>query len=158
MTPKWPRTLKVKGTPYTCYNYPRVPNFTLFRSTASHFRVTGHFETSEQNDPKMALNTKRSKVMHIHINYNSYPWVLNFTVSLASQSLSCYRTFWDKFTKWPQNELERHPICIAQLSLRPKFQSASLYGQSFLSYWPFSGKCTKWPQNGLEHQKVKRIP
>ncbi len=30
MTPKWPWTLKVKGTPYTCNNYPGVPGFSPF--------------------------------------------------------------------------------------------------------------------------------
>ena len=58
--------------------YMLLPQITPLRSTASHFRVRGHFEKSALNDPKMtlntkkvngpkmALNTKRSKV-HIHI-------------------------------------------------------------------------------------------
>ncbi len=33
---------------------------------ACRFRVTGHFEISAQNDPKITLNTARSDVPHIH--------------------------------------------------------------------------------------------
>ncbi len=32
---------------------PRLPYFTPFRSTATHFQVTGQFETSALNDPQM---------------------------------------------------------------------------------------------------------
>ncbi len=52
---------------------PRVPNITPFHSTTSHFRVTGHFETSALNDPKMTLNTKRLKVPHIHVTTTPQP-------------------------------------------------------------------------------------
>ncbi len=52
---------------YTCYNYPRVPNFTPFHSTTSCFRVTGHFKIRTLNEPKMTLNTKKSKGPHIHV-------------------------------------------------------------------------------------------
>ena len=31
------------------------------------FALTCHFETSVPNDPKIILNTKRSKVPHIHV-------------------------------------------------------------------------------------------
>ena len=57
----------VKGTPYTCYNYPQNSKFTPFSSTTSCFWVAGHFKTSALNEPKMTLNTKRSKVPHIHV-------------------------------------------------------------------------------------------
>ncbi len=54
MTPKWPLTLHV-------LLMPRVSNFPPFRSwpTFSSYRP---FETSAPNDPKMILNTTRSKV------------------------------------------------------------------------------------------------
>ncbi len=32
---------------------------------SSHFRVTGHFETSTRKDPQKTLNTTRSKVHHM---------------------------------------------------------------------------------------------
>ncbi len=34
-------------------------------ATVSHFRFTGHFETSAPNDPKMTFNTMRSKVVKV---------------------------------------------------------------------------------------------
>ncbi len=37
-------------------NTHRVLNFNVIRSTASCFRVTGHFETSAPNDTKQTLN------------------------------------------------------------------------------------------------------
>ena len=46
---------------------PMSSNFTPCHSTASHVRVTGHFETGELNDPQMTLNTKMSKVPHIYV-------------------------------------------------------------------------------------------
>ncbi len=39
----------------------------LFRCTAKHFGVTGHTDTSAQNDPKMIFSIKRSKVLMQHI-------------------------------------------------------------------------------------------
>ncbi len=56
---------KVKSAPYMRYQYLRVPNFTLLRSMASRFWVTGHFEKSALNDPKMSLNPTRSNLPHI---------------------------------------------------------------------------------------------
>ncbi len=79
VTGQWPENdierLKVKGT--VLYNYHSLPNFTPFLSTASHFRVTGYFETSALNDFKITLNTKRSKVPHVH-TYCKYPPSLIF--------------------------------------------------------------------------------
>ena len=63
--PQMTLNTKVKGTPYTHYDYPQVPNLTLPRSTVSRFRVTGHFETHAPNDAKMTVNIKRSQVPHI---------------------------------------------------------------------------------------------
>ncbi len=54
--------------PDMVYYYHGVPSFTVFCSMHSCFRVTGNTETSVSNDPKMTLNTKRSKVSHLHIN------------------------------------------------------------------------------------------
>ncbi len=48
--------------PYICYQYPRVPNFTLFHSTTTHFRDAGHFEKSALNATQMTLNLTRSNV------------------------------------------------------------------------------------------------
>ena len=51
-------TKRSKCTTYTFYKSPRVPGFTRFYSTASHFEVTGHFEKSAPNDPKEPLTLK----------------------------------------------------------------------------------------------------
>ncbi len=62
MTRKWTETLEIHRYPIYMWqiqwNTPRVPNFTPFHSTANHFRVTGHSQTSEPNDRKMTLNIK----------------------------------------------------------------------------------------------------
>ncbi len=44
---KGPWTLKVKGTPYTCYNYPHVQHSTLFHSTARLFWLINQAEVIE---------------------------------------------------------------------------------------------------------------
>ncbi len=59
--------------PHIHRNYPRVTNFTPFHPTASHFRLMDHFVTSALNDPKMTLNTKRSKLPDIHITITPSP-------------------------------------------------------------------------------------
>ena len=55
------------------FTVPRLENFTPFSSTAIYFRDTGDFETSAPNEPKMTLNTKRPKVLHMHITTTPPP-------------------------------------------------------------------------------------
>ncbi len=43
------------------------PNFTPFRSTANHFRVTGRSETMHQMAPKSHSTIKCAKVPHIQV-------------------------------------------------------------------------------------------
>ena len=57
--------------------HARVPNFTLLRSSTSHFRDTFHFETSAPNDRKITLDPTRSKCT---------PYVLLVSMSLSSFS------------------------------------------------------------------------
>ncbi len=99
MTPNWSWTLQGQITPYRYNNCPRVPSFTLFRSTSNRFQVTGHFDTSALNDPKMTLNTGH-QILEMH------PMTPNWTWTLNSQKYSIY-------TKY--------------LPLRPKFCSVLLY-------------------------------
>ncbi len=54
------------------------PKFHLFRSTAKRFRVTGQFETSAPDDPKMTINTERSKWPHMYITNESQISLLSF--------------------------------------------------------------------------------
>ncbi len=87
-----------------CYESPRVPNFSPFPSATSGFRVTGHFETSARNDPKMALNTARSKVPHIVTNVTEHQMSSHF---ILLQPFSSYKVVGNqKCTKSPQNDLK----------------------------------------------------
>ncbi len=61
ITPKMTLNTNRSKVPIYIQTQPRLPIFAPFRSTASHFRVTCHFETSELNDPKTTLNTNRLK-------------------------------------------------------------------------------------------------
>ena len=78
----------------SCYNYcPRVSNFTSFRSTTSLFQ---------------------------HYKLKCSPYVLTVSmipkfhsVSLYDQPFSRYRPFWDKYTEWPQNDLEHYQVICA---------------------------------------------
>ena len=141
-----------------CYQYPRVPNFTPFRYTTSHFSVTGHFEKSAPNDPKWPWTLE-------HYQLKCTPYVLLVSlipkfhyVLLYSQPLR-YRVVWDKCTEWPQNNLEPYKvklphICIttilwSQISRRFTLWPASL---RYKSFWD---KCTEWPQIDLEPYMVK---
>ena len=67
MTPNWLWTLQGQITLYTCMykSCPWFPNFIPLCCMTSHFWYTGNFDTSALNDPKITLNTTRSKVPHI---------------------------------------------------------------------------------------------
>ncbi len=75
---KWP--LKLRDQRYPKYDIllSASPKFHLFRSTAKRFRVTGQFETSAPNDPKMTINTERSKWPHMYITNESQISLLSF--------------------------------------------------------------------------------
>ena len=110
---------RVKGTPYMCYYFPRVPNFTLFCSTTSCFWDTGKFKTNALNDPKMSLNPIRSKVPHIcfigvHISQISLCFA-------PHPSIFEIRPLWGhRMTpKWPEGHM--YPIYLLQVSMRPIF-------------------------------------
>ncbi len=111
---KWPWTLRGKKYSHICYTItppPRVPNF---NSTATHFQLTGHFETIAQNDPKMALGTTSWKVVHIYIyatrthNFHSFPFYeelflrkLGIFHSYISHIVKFQCFFSNKCAKWP---------------------------------------------------------
>ncbi len=67
ITPKWPWTLTGQRYPICIQTHSLSPEFHAISLYFKPFRVTGHFETSALNDPKMTLNTSRLKVPHIHI-------------------------------------------------------------------------------------------
>ena len=103
---------KVKCIPYMCHLYPRVPNFTPFRSTSIRFRDTGHFEKSAPHDLKMTRNTTRSKVPH-KVKGTPYVWLVSIRLKFQSFSLYgppflSYRLFWEKCTEWHPNDIEMY--------------------------------------------------
>ncbi len=131
---EWPQNdleyWKVKGTRYAYHKRPRVPNCTMLRSTASHFRVTGRFETSASNDPKMTLNTDRSKsAPYTCCNYQRVINVTpvrsipnSFPVTSHSESVHQMTSKW----RWTIN-VQRYHIYMLQLSASPGFHCFSLY-------------------------------
>ncbi len=69
---------------------------------------------------------------------------------------------WDKWTKWPQKDLEHYKANstpdMLLVSLSPKFQTISFYEQPFWGFRPLWENCTEWQQNYLEYYKVKDTP
>ena len=64
--------------------------------------------TSAPNDPKIILNTKRSKVPHICVNSIHESQILvRFAQRLAVLN---YRPLWDKCTEWPKYVLEKYKV------------------------------------------------
>ncbi len=132
----------------------RIPNFTPFCCMVIRFRVTGHFacfETCAQNDLKMTMNTKRSKVPHIYMIY-----MLQLP---PSQSFSVIHSIASHFRVTGYFEIsapndpkmffntkgEMYPIYMLHPPTptpSPKFHSILLYWQPFLSYTPVWDKCT----------------
>ncbi len=99
------------------------------------FWVTGHFEISAPNDPKITFNTKRSKVPHMHVAATPEPQISPPFCSMAS-GFELWANLWQVHqrpkmtlnTKWSKVP---HPIYMLQLPPGPKFHSISLYGQRF---------------------------
>ncbi len=118
------------------------------QTTASRFGVSGHFETSAANDPKITLNTKRSKVLYLQPQTS-----LNFALRPAGFELQGIL----RCTEWPQMTLNTkrstvphiHPIYMLQ-PMSPTFHPILLYShpsaplRSFISAWPWI-----WPFNGV---------
>ncbi len=67
---------------------------------ASHFQVTGHFETSALNYSKMTLSTKYMLQLQVSPKFHSV--LLNsqpvFELQAILRQVRC--------TEWPQNDLE----------------------------------------------------
>ena len=100
----------------------------------SCFHVSGNFETSALNDPKMTLNTTRSKICLIYalpvfrvLNFSLLHSTGNrfeITVSLRKSALSN--------PKGPATQKgQRYLIYVILVPLVQKFQSFSLYDQPF---------------------------
>ncbi len=111
---KWPPNdiehQQVKGTTYVSYNYCWDANFSSFCSMVSLFRVTGHFKISASNDPKVILNTTRSKVPHnvllvspksqISVHFALWPAVFKLPATLRQVHLMNPALPWTLWVKW----------------------------------------------------------
>ncbi len=123
---------KVKFSIYT-YLHPRVPNFTPFHFMTCSFWVTCHFEISALNDPKIVLNTSRSRV---HMCY-WYLWAPNFSPFCSTTSLFWrYRTLTTTLNRPKKNKRKR----IQNLKFRKHFNNCGRYPPQKYT-WIFGNKC-----------------
>ncbi len=160
MTPKWPWTLQGQMYPICVTSVPKS-QISVLSLYGSHFRVTGHFEKSVLNDPKMTLNTTRLNVWHIcvtsihesHILLSYALWSVIFDIQAFVRKVNRMTPKWH----WTL-QVQIYHIYVSLESTNPKFHSVSLYDQSLFRYRPFWNKCTAWPQNDLEPYKVKCTP
>ncbi len=67
MTSKWRWTLKDRKYFTYMLQLPATAKFHFISLYSQPFSSNRPFETTAQNDPKMTVNTKRSKVPHIHV-------------------------------------------------------------------------------------------
>ncbi len=179
---KWPQTDLEPyqiTVPYMCC--PRVPNFTPFRSTASHFWDIGHFEKSALNDPKMTLNLQGQRSL-IYVLIVS-PSLKFHPIILYGQPFSRYKVVDNlkMIPEWPWIvNCQKYIPCIyiindLKLILKnKKYKIRYIYevltheAQIFVrfalrpavfkiqGYWKRKfRKCTEWPQTDFEILPVK---
>ncbi len=132
MIPKWPWTQKGQRYLLCIKQLPWLPDINPFHSVESCFRVTGHFETCVPNDPTLTLNTKRSKVPHIHMTTRPYsqisiPFTLRLTIfelqAIFSSAWLCQQSSWNRNSS----------VCpsLVQLSLNLMYRFLSNFGWCF---------------------------
>ncbi len=152
MFPKWPWTLEVQTYPHILMLTTPEFQISLGFEFALQLAVLSYnpYETSAPNDPKMTLNTKRSKVPDKHFTtfeshffplQNSHFWVTGHFGRIAPDDPKI--TLNSKSCKVPHIHVATTP--------GSKCYPASLYGQLFSSYKPSWDKCTESPWNDLEH-------
>ncbi len=140
---------------------PRLPNFTPFGFTASRFRVTGQFETSALNDPKTTLNTKTSKVPHIHLTTTPTPKF--HSISLHGQPILSYRPHWDNAPNDPKMALNTKRSKVPHIHSRTTPDSQFSLFRSTASRFRVAGHFeTSEPNNpqmtlNTERSKVSHI-
>ena len=102
----------------------------------SRFRVAGHFETCAPNNPKMTLNTTRSKIHTIYVLLKSQSPKFH-PIFLYDQLFSRYNVNNHKCTKWPQNDLEVKSQKVAKSALYT-LNTLYLRGPNFVRFtlWP----------------------
>ena len=142
----------VKGTRYVLLISTSPKISVLFALPTAAFLVTGHFETSALNNPKMTLNFTSSNIPNACATAYQCHRIPNFTPFCSTAILR-------KVHLWLQNDLKPDKVkCTPYVLLVfviPNFHCVLLYDQQFSRYRLFWDKCTEWPQNDLEPYKVK---
>ena len=130
---------------------PEFKNFNPFQSTAKHFWVTGHSETSALNDRKLTLNPTRSIVPQIFVtSIHKSQISLRFALQWAIFELQAIlrQVHW-MTPNWPWTlQGLRYPIYVTSVRESQILLHFTLRNP-FLSYRPFWDKCTEWPQMTL---------
>ncbi len=148
--PKWPfKNTKRPKLPHI-HVMLLLPPSSKSRSVSLYgqplFELQAIFETNVLNDPKMTLNTRRSKLPHIHVTtITQFQISLRFALwpSVFGLQDILGQMHW-MTPKWPWTlRGQRYSICMWQLPPTPKFHTASLYTQPFSSYRPIWDKYTE---------------
>ncbi len=149
MTPKWLWALKGQWYPICTVQVPPSSKFHSFtlrpaflylraiskqvhRMTQNvRFRVTGHFEKSALDDPRMILNAKRSKVLHMHVLRT--PEYENFTPFRFAVSLFRVTSHFEKSTPDSNMTLsiKRSKVPHMHVTTTPEFQISPPHFLSF---------------------------
>ena len=134
------------------------------------YEVKGHFETSTPNDPKMTLDTIRSKVHHTCYLYVQSYHVFqcpNFHSASYTTTVSCFWVRGYSETMAPNDpkmtlnstrsqvpQISVSSVLESQISLHFTLQKV---GKSRKWWYEVAEnhKCTKWPQNDIEKLAVK---
>ncbi len=153
-----PMTLNNKDQRYpirVLHVYPSS-KFNTICSTANCFRVAGHLETSALNDPKITLNTERSKVP-LYTCYNYYR-IPNFS---PCHSMAMLFRVIDHFETSAPNDpnitskIKRSKVppytCCNSVPRVPNFSPFHSTGTRIRVTCHF----TQVQQNDIEHQKSK---
>ena len=117
-----------KCTPYMCYQYPRLPNFTPFCCTTSHW-LTCHFLEKCTEWPKIDLEPYKVKSTYICITSVPDSQIsLRLAVRPAIVEIHAIlkQVHW-MIPKWPWTlQGQRYPIFVLLLSTSPIFLSVLL--------------------------------
>ncbi len=151
-----------QGQRYTVYELLVSPSpiFQLFRSTASRFWVTGHYETSAPNDPQMTLRSNAPRVCATSVSESQLSVCFALRPAFLELQAILRQVHW-MTPKWPwtlQGQL--YSIYVLLVSVSTKLHSLLLYMPLFrykIVEIVKNPKCTEWHENGIEHLTIKNI-
>ncbi len=131
MTPKWPWTLKGKRYPIYMIQIPSSPKFHSILLYGQAFLGYMPFSDKYTQWPQMVLNTKSSKVPHIHVT-STHGSQISITFALRQavfESQAILIQVHRMTPKWNWTlKGQRYPVYMLQLPPSPNFHSVSLYG------------------------------